>query len=162
MCFKASFRQWVMCNANLGIKSELLCSTHKKDCTSALFEEMVTCFRASTLAGSCLIPSADTMSPQKGISFLAKRHLSSFNVKPDSSKIRTTCSKIRSCWSFDLLAMMMSSCMHCTSGIPYQAKDCRAKVTNFWLGDENFARRIVSPDEKIRPSRFFAQKLALC
>ena len=31
--------------------------------------------------------------------------------------------------------------------IPYRAKLCRAKVTNFSPGDENFARRIISPDE---------------
>ena len=29
--------------------------------------------------------------------------------------------------------------------IPYRAKLCRAKVTNFSPGDENFARRIISP-----------------
>ena len=34
--------------------------------------------------------------------------------------------------------------------IPYRAKFCRAKVTNFLLSDENFARRIVSP-EKVSP-----------
>ena len=31
--------------------------------------------------------------------------------------------------------------------IPYMAKVCRAKVTNFLESDENFARRTVSPDK---------------
>ena len=35
--------------------------------------------------------------------------------------------------------------------LPYREKLCRAKVTNFSFGDENFARRIVSPD-KVSPN----------
>ena len=38
--------------------------------------------------------------------------------------------------------------------IPYRAKLCRAKVTNFLTGDENFARRIVSPDENFARQSF--------
>ena len=37
------------------------------------------------------------------------------------------------------------------SKVPYRAKLCRAKVTNFLKGDENFARRIISPD-KLSPN----------
>ena len=33
------------------------------------------------------------------------------------------------------------------NGLPYRAKLCRAKVTIFSPGDENFARRIISPNE---------------
>ena len=40
--------------------------------------------------------------------------------------------------------------------IPYRAKLCRAKVTNFFNSDEH-----ISPDEKFRPSGFFTEKLAL-
>ena len=42
--------------------------------------------------------------------------------------------------------------------IPYRAKVCRAKVTNFLKSDENFARRIVSPDEKFRPTKNFTHQ----
>ena len=38
--------------------------------------------------------------------------------------------------------------------IPYRAKLCRAKVTNFLRSDENFARRIVSPDENFARQSF--------
>ena len=41
--------------------------------------------------------------------------------------------------------------------IPYRAKLCRAKVTNFSKSDENFARRIVSPD-KVSPDKVIATK----
>ena len=33
----------------------------------------------------------------------------------------------------------------------------RAKVTNFWFGDENFTRRIVSPD-KVLPDKVTTQQ----
>ena len=38
--------------------------------------------------------------------------------------------------------------------IPYRAKLCRAKVTNFLKGDENVARRIISPDENFARQSF--------
>ena len=41
--------------------------------------------------------------------------------------------------------------------IPYRATLCRAKVTNFLKGDENFARRIISPDENFARQTFAQQ-----
>ena len=41
--------------------------------------------------------------------------------------------------------------------IPYLAKVCRAKVTNFLKSDENFARLIISPDENFARKSFAHQ-----
>ena len=36
-------------------------------------------------------------------------------------------------------------CRHSFKALPYRAKLCRAKVTNFLKGDKTFARRKISP-----------------
>ena len=41
--------------------------------------------------------------------------------------------------------------------VPYRAKLCRAKVTKFFQSDENFARRIVSPDKNFARQSFAQQ-----
>ena len=41
--------------------------------------------------------------------------------------------------------------------VPYRAKLCRAKVTNFFKSDENFARQIISPDENFARQSFAQQ-----
>ena len=41
--------------------------------------------------------------------------------------------------------------------VTYRAKLCRVKVTNFLKGDENFAQRIISPDENFARQSFAQQ-----
>ena len=60
---------------------------------------------------------------------------------------------VPNCTNFYLL-FKMCMILSTFTDIPYRAKLCRAKVTSFLRGDENFARRIISPNENFARQSF--------